>query len=164
MLNAVIRFALRYRMLLVFVTYPLESALLGASGVQGVRSSSGPGLSVVYVEFGWGTNIYLARQIVQERLATEAGSLPDDVKPQMAPISSIMGQIMHVGIHHREGPNGGELAPIGTTRYLAELTCDPGEGRAALYLWDPRDRDNPAEWQPLAADAESVTLTWAVHP
>src|SRR5262245_25829105 len=78
------------------VSYPLESAVLGATGVQAVRSDSGMGLSVVYVEFDWGANIYLARQTVQERLATVAGSLPAGIKPQIAPISSLLGQIMQI--------------------------------------------------------------------
>src|SRR3954467_8968577 len=65
------------------VTFPLESALLGASGVQDVRSQSGVGLSVVTVEFGWGTDVRAARQVVQERLASAQASLPEDVRPQM---------------------------------------------------------------------------------
>src|SRR5215475_7375337 len=161
MLNAIIRFALRYRALVVFlclaallyggyvtanlpidvfpdldrprvvvmtevpnqapeevetlVTFPLESALLGATGVQDVRSQSGIGLSVVYVDFGWGTDIRVARQVGQEHLATVQASLPEGVRPQMAPISSIMGQIIQVGMHQRPGPAGGELDPIGRT-------------------------------------------------
>src|SRR5215470_3703406 len=75
------------------VTYPLESALLGATGVQAVRSQSGPGLSVVSVDFDWNTNIYTARQVVQERLTALGENLPDGVRPQMAPISSIVGQV-----------------------------------------------------------------------
>ena len=75
------------------VTFPLESAMLGATGVQDVRTQSGFGLSSVVVEFGWGTDIRPPGRSVQERLATVAGDLPDDVRPQMAPVSSIMGQI-----------------------------------------------------------------------
>src|SRR5262249_10529323 len=137
-------------------------ALLGATGVQAVRSQSGPGLSVVYVEFDWNANVYLARQTVQERLATVTGSLPEGVKPQMAPVRSIMGQIMIVGAYRRPGPNGGELAPVGQTGLMAELTHDPAEGRATLRLWDPVVRGDAARWQPAGAGPGPVTLTWTV--
>ena len=85
------------------VTFPLETALNGATGVEAVRSQSGIGLSVVYVEFGWNTDVYIARQVVNERIATIASRLPEGVKPEMAPISSIMGQILVVGMHSRDG-------------------------------------------------------------
>lgn len=85
------------------VTFPIESAALGAAGVQAVRSQSGMGLSVVNIEFDWNVNIYIARQTVQERLAAVAGTLPEGVLPQMAPVSSILGQIMQVGLSRNDG-------------------------------------------------------------
>lgn len=85
------------------VTLPLESALSGASGVQAVRSSSDIGLSVIYVEFDWSAEIYTARQIVQERLTTVIDELPAGVRPEMAPVSSLLGQIMLIGVWSEDG-------------------------------------------------------------
>ncbi|TWT34962.1 Cobalt-zinc-cadmium resistance protein CzcA [Thalassoglobus neptunius] len=198
MLNAIIRFALQYRMLVVvisvallfygsylatqmpidvfpdldrprviiitecpglateevetLVTLPIEVSLLGASGVQAVRSQSAAGLNVIYIEFDWDTEIKSARQTVQERLFTLSGVLPEGVVPQMTPPASIMGQIVVAGIYRQEGPNGGELFPIGKTDLMAELANRDQEDEK-LSLWRPTDRHQPSSWEAIEPDS-----------
>ncbi len=116
------------------VSWPIESALLGASGVQTVRSQSSQGLSVITIEFDWQTDSRHARQLVMERLATVP--MPPDIHPLLTPPASIMGQIMHVGLHRRLGPQGGQLTAVAQTDLLAELTL--AANQPTLTLWRPR--------------------------
>src|SRR5215212_266971 len=81
------------------VTFPLESAINGASGVRRVRSATAVGIAVVWVEFDWGTDIFMARQLVSEKLSLVSGTLPPQVeRPVLAPVSSIMGEILFFAI------------------------------------------------------------------
>ncbi len=199
MLNAIIRLALRYRLLVVvlsltlmvygsylattmpidvfpdldrprvviitecpglateevetLVTQPIEIALLGAAGVQAVRSQTTAGLNVIYVEFDWDTEIKAARQTIQERLGTLI--LPEGIRPQMTPPASIMGQIVIAGMYRQRGPQGGQLVPIGNTGDMAELKYESG-GQSAVAAWRPVDRHDVGTWKPVEIEA----VTW----
>ena len=85
------------------VTLPLESALMGVASVTRLRSTSDVSHSLVFVEFEWGTDIYKARQFVQERLQSARENLPEDVSPYMTPVASLMGEIMLVGLRSTDG-------------------------------------------------------------
>jgi HME family heavy-metal exporter len=127
------------------VTHPIEIALLGANGVEVVRSQSAAGLNVVYVEFGWETEIREARQTVQERLATLSAELPEGITPQMTPPSSIMGQIVIAGMYRQTGPSNGRLMAVNKTGLMAELVYGESAG-PILRFWDPIDRHEPSTW------------------
>ena len=97
------------------VTFPVETAVNGATGIRRVRSSSAMGFSVVWAEFNWETDIYRARQIVSERIATLAQSFPAGVKsPTLGPQSSILGEIMIIGLTVNDS-----IAPAGN--HMGEL-------------------------------------------
>lgn len=101
------------------VTYPLESQMNGLPGVSRVRSTSGVGLSIIYVEFDWDTDIYRNRQQIAERLSLVQPQLPANVVPQMGPINSIMGQVMLIAV---TGPDS--VSPM-ELRELADFTVRP---------------------------------------
>jgi heavy-metal exporter, HME family len=101
------------------VTFPIETSMNGMPGVIRVRSVSGVGLSVVYVEFDWGVDVYRARQFVSERLALIREQLPSSVNPQMGPVTSIMGEIMLIAL-----TSDGKASPM-EVREIADFVVRP---------------------------------------
>ena len=106
------------------VTFPLETALNGTPGVTRVRSTSGVGLSIVYAEFDWGTDIYRNRQFVAERLTVIGAQLPAGVTPVMGPVSSIMGEVMLIALPLGSA-NGKTLADPMQAREWADFVLRP---------------------------------------
>ncbi len=99
------------------VTQPIESAVMGVPGLTRLRSNSDVALSLVFVEFAWGTDIYKARQFVQERLQGVRESLPEGTQPFLTPVASLMGEIMLVGLRSTDG----KVPPM-EVRSLADWT------------------------------------------
>lgn len=102
------------------VTQALEMSLSGLPGLERMRSQSGIGLSIVYLEFGWGGDIYRHRQNVQERLELARARLPADIQPTLGPIGSLMGQIQQIALYSESA----QLSPQ-EIRTLAEFTIRP---------------------------------------
>lgn len=99
------------------ITQPIESSLMGVAGLSRMRSKSDVALSLIYAEFAWGTDIYRARQFVQERLQGSRGSLPEGTEPFLTPVASLMGEILLVGIRSTDG-----TVPPRDVRTIADWT------------------------------------------
>ncbi|MEO5580302.1 MAG: efflux RND transporter permease subunit, partial [Gemmatimonadaceae bacterium] len=107
------------------VSFPIETAVNGATGVRRVRSSTAQGISVVWVEFDWGIEIFRARQIVSEKLQTVASGLPTGVSaPLLAPVSSVMGEIMMIGLSGTQSPQ--DIRTVADWTIRRRLLAVPG--------------------------------------
>lgn len=130
------------------VTFKLETALNGAPNVRRIRSTSSSELSSVIVEFDWGTDIYRARQIVNERLGTVQSDLPDNVKPPvMAPIASIMGEIQMIGMSS-DSLSGIEMNTLANWYIKPRLLAVEGVAKVIIYGGQEK------EYQVLASPAK----------
>jgi CzcA family heavy metal efflux pump len=111
----------------LLVSLPLETALNGAPGVNRVRAACTVGLSIIYVEFDWGQDIYRARQLVQERIALAEAKLPPGTEVHMGPISSMMGEILLIGLSSTDGTTAPmELRTVGDWQVSPRLLTIPG--------------------------------------
>ncbi|MBP5621911.1 MAG: efflux RND transporter permease subunit [Thermoguttaceae bacterium] len=131
------------------VTMPLETALIGATGVESLRSSSVVGLSTIVAEFDWKSDLYLSRQIVFERLQRAASELPEGIVPQLTPVSSVMGQFLTLAIYSESGQTSAmDLRSIAdwdvrrkllSKKGVSEVFSMGGERRQYQVLLRPRD-------------------------
>ena len=140
------------------VTYPVETSVNGATGVRRVRSASATGLSSVWVEFDWGTDVYRARQIVAEKLSEIEGSLPPGVgKPTLGPQSSILGEIMIIGLTADSITSAEELRTIADSRIRPRLLSLSGVSSVSVIGGDAREYQILLD--PASMQQYGVTLT-----
>lgn len=122
------------------VTFPIETAVNGATDVRRVRSSSATGFSVVWVEFDWGTDIYRARQIVSEKIAYVGDQLPDNVGiPTLGPQSSILGEMMIIGLTSNGSTTMEELRTIADWTIRPQLLSTGGVAQVAVIGGDLKE-------------------------
>ena len=139
------------------VTLPIESAINGASGVRRVRSATAVGVGVIWVEFDWGTDIYIARQLVAEKLAVVAGTLPPQIeRPVLAPISSIMGEILFFALSS-ETVDPLTVRTIADTVVRRRLLAVPGVSQVTPI--GGAERQFQVVARPEALRANGVSLT-----
>ncbi|HMF97720.1 MAG TPA: efflux RND transporter permease subunit [Vicinamibacterales bacterium] len=139
------------------VTFPLESAINGASNVRRVRSATALGIAVVWVEFDWGTDIFLARQVVAEKLTLVGGTLPPQVeRPVLAPVSSIMGEILFFAISS-DAQEPLELRTVADTVVRRRLLAVPGVSQVTPIGGAERQYQVIAHPQQLRANQISLT-------
>ena len=109
------------------VTQPIENSLMGVAGLTRMRSTSDIALSLVFAEFEWGTDIYQARQFVQERLQVAREQLPDDTQPYLTPVASLMGEILLIGVKSGDGSTAPmDLRTIADWTIRMRLQAIPG--------------------------------------
>jgi len=138
------------------VTFPIEAALNGAAGVRRVRSVTAVGAAIVWVEFDWGEDIYRARQTVNEKLSLVAGSLPDTVEPPvLAPISSIMGEILFLALES-DRHSLLDLRTIAETTLRRRLLSVPGVSQVTSI--GGAERQYQVIVQPEVLERYDVTL------
>lgn len=139
------------------VTRHVERAVYGAGGVERVRSSSGAGLSMVAVEFRWDFDIYRCRQIVQEKMQLALEMLPPGAVPRMAPISSIMGQVQHIGLRSIDGKTDTtELRTIADQVIKPRILSLPGVAQVVTNGGAPRQLQVILDTQKMRAVSVSV--------
>ena len=139
------------------VTFPIETSINGASGVRRVRSATAVGIAVVWVEFDWGTDIFRARQLVAEKLALVGDALPPQVgRPVLAPVSSIMGEILFFAISSKS-VDPLTLRTVADTTVRRRLLAVPGVSQVTPI--GGAERQFQVIANPAALRANGITLT-----
>ncbi|MEZ4458364.1 MAG: efflux RND transporter permease subunit [bacterium] len=138
------------------ITFPIESALNGASGVRRVRSSTSEGLSIVNVDFEWDVDVHVARQVVAERLQTVSQSLPREAEPPIiGPMTSVMGDILFIGLTGEESIDLMNLRTTAEWNIARRLRAVPGV--AQVITIGGEERQYQVELDPRRLDAYDLT-------